>query len=199
MDERFTTDYARGCEGELFLAQAEGLLRAPKHERRWDLFAGDAYDRGGITMTVEVKTDSYDRAATPNFFMELRTRIAGHPGEYVGGPWRAASHGVDRFVYLYHNPARTPSVAYWFDNVPELVAHLDGNRESYQTRRVRYGRVTAVGLLVPRAGVRHLCRRVVYDQAVPETAKQLHARLGFTPVNEERQGQTRDDGADSAE
>jgi hypothetical protein len=154
----FGTDLRRGKAGEDFLRfRYPGLCWPPEGERKYDLF--DSYNN----VTVEVKCDSYDRKATPNFFMEQRTRVAGQPGYLVGGPWRAAEDGVDEFVYLYHHPDRPgESCAYWFDDMPALVGHLNTNLAGYEVRRVRGGRLTAVGVLVPRRTLRHLCTRVIY-------------------------------------
>jgi hypothetical protein len=155
------------------MTQHPDLVLPPAGERRWDLelrhpvqqaiTAGVVHTIGHLVERIEVKTDSYARRNSRNFFMELRTRVAGVPGELLGGPWRALADGCTTFVYLYHNPARAPGgVAYWFHDLPALVRELDLNRPDYEIRRVRGGRLTSVGLLVPRRGLRDLCTRVVY-------------------------------------
>lgn len=174
----FQSDLVRGRSGEDFLKlrhapnpdafpEPDFLIDAMPGERRWDLELLSATDAKCLAR-VEVKTDSHDPATTPNFFMERYTRVAGQPGALKGGPWRAAEHGVDTFVYLYMNPDEgfTP-VAYWFDDVPALVQHLDREGAEYPTRLVRgrgCGRtLTAVGWLVPRRDLRALARKVVYQ------------------------------------
>jgi hypothetical protein len=160
----FQADLRRGKAGERFLMEqldGLGVTWPPEGERRWDL---ERHTLAGHVGRIEVKCDSYDPAATPNFFLEQRTRVAGKPGELLGGPWRALAEGVDTFVYLYHNPKRGgASRAYWFYDLPALVAHLDGHLEDYEVRRVRGGRLTAVGVLVPRKTLRGLSERVVYQ------------------------------------
>jgi hypothetical protein len=167
----FQVDLRRGKAGEAFLmAQHPHLRLPPDGERRWDLeTTGDVGPFLGCppilgTLKFEVKCDSYDPAETPNFFLEQRTRVAGKPGELLGGPWRALAEGVDTFVYLYHNPKRGgASRAYWFYDIPALVTHLDGHMDDYEVRRVRGGRLTAVGVLVPRKTLKGLSERVVYQ------------------------------------
>ncbi len=157
--ERFKADLVRGKRGEAFLVDhIPALDWPPPGERKYDLF--DTGDH----RTVEVKTDSYALTDSPNFFMEQRTRVAGQAGMLLGGPWRAAADGVDTFAYLYYSPTRDPErgTCYWFDDVPALVEHLDKHLGEYQTRRVRYGVLTAVGVLVPRKSLRHLARKVTY-------------------------------------
>lgn len=156
---QFKVDLARGKAGERWLADRTGLRFPADGERRWDL-------EGGVVgrpnyMRVEVKTDSYDPLRTPNFFMELLTVVGGR--ELVGGPWRARADGVDTFVYLYHSPDRSPSWAYWFYDLPALVAELDRNPSRWQMRAVKLDQLRATGLLVPRTKLSHLYTQVRYD------------------------------------
>jgi hypothetical protein len=48
--------------------------------------------------TLELKTDTYDMDATPNFFMEYYSDMRKMK---VGGPWRAFQDEVDVFVYYF--------------------------------------------------------------------------------------------------
>lgn len=155
----FQRDLVRGKLGEQFLKANHaglGLTWPAEGERRWDL---ECALNG---KHVEVKCDSYDPLLTQNFFMEQRTRVAGKPGALLGGPWRALAEGVDTFVYLFHSPKRAPSFGYWFYDLPLLVEHLDAHLEEYEVRRVRGGRLQAVGRLVPRDSLKDLYTRVVY-------------------------------------
>jgi hypothetical protein len=68
--------------------------------------------------SVELKTDSYDMAKTPNFFMEKETIT--EKKTISGGPWRSLDHMVDFFVYYYVKN----KTFFWFEPVP-LVKWLD--------------------------------------------------------------------------
>lgn len=160
---RFKVDLERGRAGEQFLLERHlGVTWPPEGERRWDL------ERPGVIAMaeldraerIEVKTDSYDPAQTPNFFMELLTVVGGW--EVVGGPWRARADGVDTFVYLYHKEGRGPSRAFWFYDLPALVKELDTKPSRFQMRSVKLDRLKATGLLVPRAALAHLYTEEVY-------------------------------------
>lgn len=164
----FQADLARGNRGEAFLVQQHPFLQpAADGERRWDLERFGPTSRDEVE-TVEVKTDSYDPAETPNMFIERHTNVAGG-ARLLGGPWRALRDGVDTFVYLYHNPKRAgASVSYWFEDLPALVAHLDSRMPHYEVRRVNArGRLSSTGVLVPRKELRvamgSTLRKVVYD------------------------------------
>lgn len=152
----FNADLKRGKAAERWFADHVGLQLAPDGERRWDLQSSE-YGR------IELKCDSHDPASSPNFFMELRTRIAGG-GTLLGGPWRALEDDVDTFVYMFHRVDAPPSVAFWFEDLPKLVQHLDFHHAEghYETRRVRAGKLQAVGLLVPRQSLIDLFRVELY-------------------------------------
>lgn len=168
--EQFKRDLERGHAGERFLAaqyppdsiggqiHPPYLREPPDGERRWDLEEHSQY--GGRLKTIEVKTDSYDPEATPNFFMELLTSTNGWEG--VGGPWRARADKVDTFVYLYHREGREPSRAFWFYDLPALCRELDTQPSRFQMRSVKLDRLRATGLLVPRTVLAHLYTEVVY-------------------------------------
>lgn len=161
--KQFRADLARGRAGEEFLQAKRELCLywPPKGERRWDLTHIDPVF--GKESKVEVKTDSYDPEQTPNFFMELLTTA---PGGYevVGGPWRALADKVHTFVYLYHKPGRSPSVAYWFRDLPALVHELDTRPSRWQMRSVKLDQLRATGLLVPRAALSGLYEEVRYEE-----------------------------------
>ena len=156
MKPDFNADLKRGKAAERWLAERVGLNLAPEGERRWDL-QSEAHGR------IELKCDSHDPASSPNFFMELRTRVA-RGGTLLGGPWRALEDDVDTFVYMFHRVDTPPSVAFWFEDLPRLVEHLDYKRSvgAYETRRVRAGKLQAVGLLVPRASLAEHFRVEMY-------------------------------------
>lgn len=152
----FDTQLRAGQWGEEFLLRAHDWLK-PSSDRRWDLV-----DTRPPFKRVEVKTDGYPMLDTPNFFMEKSTVVHG-AGKAVGkvlrgGPWRAAHDQVDTFVMLFRNGGTkdnpSPPVAYWWEDVPALVAKLE---ELVATRprvvfprRIRNLRVSAQGYLVER-------------------------------------------------
>lgn len=175
---QFKRDLERGKAGEQFLVDncPHNSLRFPldSKERRWDLERCTTYElpaigthwtQGPLQVSeverIEVKTDSYDPATTPNFFMELLTTA---PGGYemVGGPWRARADKVDTFVYLYLGKARPPR-AFWFRDLPALVKELDTKPSRFQMRNVKFDQLKATGLLVPREVLKHLYTEVVYE------------------------------------
>jgi hypothetical protein len=153
---QYKRDLERGKAGELFLADQHRLGFPPDGERRWDL----ERSRIGGVERIEVKTDSYDPAATPNFFMELLTSVGGQ-SEIVGGPWRARADKVDTFVYLYLGRAEPPR-AFWFHDLPALVKELDTKPSRFAMRSVKFDCLKATGLLVPRAALAHLYEERVY-------------------------------------
>lgn len=151
----FQTQLDVGWAGEEFLLKAHPWLgRAMPGERRFDLV-----DKRPPFKRVEVKTDTYPMADTPNFFWEKSTIIHGREGGYLpGGPWRAARDAVDTLIYLYSNggskDAPAAPVAFHFENVPALVERLDvlvaKRPRVAMPRRVRSLKVTAQGYLVDR-------------------------------------------------
>lgn len=152
---QFKRDLERGKAGERFLLEQHRLNCPPEGERRWDL---ERSCLGGVER-IEVKTDSYDPAATPNFFMELLTVVGGY--EVVGGPWRARADKVDTFVYLYLGRA-VPPRAFWFYDLDALVRELDTKPSRFAMRTVKLDQLRATGLLVPRSTLAHLYTEKVY-------------------------------------
>lgn len=73
------------------------------------------FDRNG--KSVELKTDTYSMAKTPNFFME---RYSDVDRATNGGPWRAAYDNVTYFVYMFLPEQK----CFWFAPRP-LVQFLD--------------------------------------------------------------------------
>lgn len=68
------------------------------------------------SLTVELKTDSYDMNKTSNFFMEKDSNETGK----LGGPWRALQDNIDYFVYYFI----INGVYFWFKPC-ELCPVLD--------------------------------------------------------------------------
>lgn len=118
----------------------------------------DALDR-----VIELKTDTYSMAQTPNLFVE---RFSNRETETPGGPWQALGKGCTDFVYLFVND-RT-----WFhcSNLPALVRRLDalilGGHVGRPVGVVNRGWVTS-GYRVPRKLLdKEFTIRVLEDQGV---------------------------------
>ena len=73
---------------------------------------------------VELKTDTYNVNATPNFFIEI---LGNTNSGQLGGPWRALADGIDYFVYYY----MTNGIFFWFETqklctkLSEIIATLN--------------------------------------------------------------------------
>lgn len=67
---------------------------------------------------LEIKTDTYPLARTPNFFMEYHSNTT---KKTMGGPWRAHAMGADLFLYLFIHD----EVYFEFTNLRHLVSILD--------------------------------------------------------------------------
>jgi len=122
-------------------AEGEALFHTlyPKLEKA----DGIKYDFKYNDKTVELKTDSYSMAKTPNFFMERYSDVERGTN---GGPWRAAYDNVDYFVYMYSKERR----CFWF-SPKQLVEFLDGYVKSKSTVSIPNRTWTTTGYLVPRS------------------------------------------------
>lgn len=81
-----------GAKGERLF-----LKKWPYPVRRNEEFKGvDFIDSEG--RRIELKTDTFDMSATPNFFME---RYSDWDRKAPGGPWQALEKGADTFIYLF--------------------------------------------------------------------------------------------------
>ena len=97
--------------GELFFMQAhDGDLT------RIDGLEGDFiwHETGE---KLELKTDTWSMAKTPNYFME---RYSDRETKSPGGPWQALSHGCDLFVYFY-----VQDLTYFVFDTRKLVGALE--------------------------------------------------------------------------
>lgn len=50
------------------------------------------------SLTIELKTDTFNMERTPNFFIE---RFSTDTGFEAGGPWQALEKGSDLFIYMF--------------------------------------------------------------------------------------------------
>jgi hypothetical protein len=155
----FRGTYHSGRRGELLVAAAYGGTVTPRAHACPRCAACDVYIPGVGDGHVEVKTDTYDPARTPNAFLERRT-ITPDGRVLAGGVWRAAADGLDALVYLY---VRTGS-ALWMWDLPDLVRRLELRHRQLANagqawravRVVNPDGYTAEGRLVPRTELAEL-------------------------------------------
>lgn len=107
-----------------------------------------AFDFNSSLGGIELKTDTYDMTATPNFFFE---RYSDMKSCKLGGPWRSFNDGVPYFVYLFSNN----QIFFWFKPA-ELVAFLDEYTKTLKYKTIRNKAWTTSGYCVPRDAVKHL-------------------------------------------
>lgn len=103
--------------------------------------------------SVELKTDTYDMEATPNFFMEMfGDAVKGK----MGGPWRALQDNVDFFVY-YFPKNRT---FFWFEPIT-LCSLLDDiiAQGQLEPKEIKNKTWSAIGYIVPREALQSVLIR----------------------------------------
>lgn len=126
-----------GDRGEMLFTKAYSNLAPVKS-------ADDLkYDFNTSIGTVELKTDTYSMAATPNFFME---RYGCMNSKKDGGPWRASLDKIDYFVYFYINDG----TFFWF-KTEELMKIIDPLATKKRERWIKNKAWTAIGYTIPRA------------------------------------------------
>jgi len=141
----FNTQLVTGDKGEDFFIKCYQSSNARKSDtKKFDLFVNDSD-------SVELKTDTYAMAKSPNFFMEQYGNLKRQPHS-VGGAWRAKRDNVNFFVYLFMQDR----AFFWFNPIT-LCEHLDKNLENYEKRFIRNKTYTGLGFLVSRKSVSHLC------------------------------------------
>lgn len=139
---------------ELFLKRYPDLT--PTDGRKGDFI-------GYSKRIIELKTDSYDMNKTPNFFME---RFRDVDTEKPGGPWQALENNAYYFCYLFENQG----YIYWFE-VKALVAYLESKEAKFQKRYIRNKGWAAMGYLVTRAEVEHIC--ILKENLIPLAEREL--------------------------
>lgn len=87
----------------------EQLIKAPT--RDFDFLTPDGE-------ALELKSDNYDPAKTPNFFFERFSVLA---QKKPGGPWQSWEKGAQIFVYQFVRSGE----AYIFRDIPELIERID--------------------------------------------------------------------------
>lgn len=141
----FKTQLKVGDKGEAYFLSCYGNTGYAKA----DGFKYDFLTNSG--KSLELKTDTYSMKKTENFFMERYGNID-KKRTSVGGPWRAKQHKIDSFVYLFISDL----TFFWFDP-DKLCAYLDTIVKKCQIRYIKNNGWTALGYLVKRAQVQHLC------------------------------------------
>lgn len=144
----FDDQFRTGVVGENDFVRVYGEMGATKSvDRKADVVLGDG-------KTVELKTDTYDMAKTPNFFMEQLT--VSDNGSNLGGPWRSKEHDIDYFVYYF----LSNKVFFWFTPVT-LCEFLDKYIAEHGLRPIkipnkdrRGGYYEALGFKIPRDSVK---------------------------------------------
>lgn len=109
---------------------------------------GIKFDFSYKNKSVELKTDTYSMAKTPNFFMERYSDVERGTN---GGPWRAAHDNVDYFVYMYLKERK----CFWF-NPKALVEFLNTYVKGKSIVSIPNKTWTTTGYLVPRTVVNSL-------------------------------------------
>lgn len=132
----FQADLKRGQQGEQDFLRLFTKLTGTDG-RKGDIVAPDG--------KIELKTDFYSMAQTPNFFIERYSSI-----EVMspGGPWQAKAHGCKYFVYYYAGDKQ----GYIF-LVEDLLQQLEALEAAARLKpvEVRNKKWTTVGYKVPRS------------------------------------------------
>lgn len=138
MLHNFKSSLNKGQVGEEYL-----LKHWPELKRLDGLNADFALPDG---RTLELKTDYYCITKTGNLFIE---RISNANKQSPGGPWQAASKGIDLFAYLY-----LKNGTLWLFDTAKLVKFLDG--AVYPESEIKNKNYVTIGMKVPRADVAHI-------------------------------------------
>lgn len=100
---------------------------------------------------IELKTDTYPMARTPNFFMEFHSNVA---KQTVGGPWRTYVQGADILVYLYSSDG----IYFQFEDIQQLVYTLDDiiKKKKLKVSRVNNKSWVTTGYKIEREWIKDL-------------------------------------------
>jgi hypothetical protein len=137
------TQLGVGAKGEKLL-----LKHWPEPVQKHPVFKGpdfiDAQDK-----VIELKTDTYDLEATPNFFIERWSDVQ---NKKPGGPWQAHEKGVHVFVYLFIQN----KTWFIFRDMPALIERLDQLTEGKYAINIPNKGWTTQGYRVKRADLQDL-------------------------------------------
>lgn len=143
MIHNFRTEKRKGDVGETTLARTYTELE------RLDGFKSDMLYTPSNKL-IEVKTDYYSMARTPNFFIERYSNETGAPG----GPWQALEKGNDGFLYFFIKN----NILFWFDNIKAIIKSVDDTVEFNNTSvtPVRNETHITYGYKIPRESLKEL-------------------------------------------
>lgn len=110
-------------------------------------------------LKVELKSDNYDPAKTPNFFFERFSVLA---QQKPGGPWQSYEKGADLFIYQFV----LTSEAYIFRNIPELIETIDYlvHEHALKPRKVANKTYFASGYAIERTLFKHLYEHIKLER-----------------------------------
>lgn len=110
-------------------------------------------------LKVELKSDNYDPAKTPNFFFERFSVLA---QQKPGGPWQSYEKGADIFIYQFV----LTSEAYIFRNIPELIETIDYlvHEHALKPRKVANKTYFASGYAIERTLFKHLYEHIKLER-----------------------------------
>jgi len=145
-----------GEEGELLFRDLwysnfqNQLIKSPV--RDYDFLTEDG-------LKVELKSDNYDPAKTPNFFFE---RFSVLSQQKPGGPWQSYEKGADLFIYQFV----LTSEAYIFRNIPELIQTIDYlvHEHALKPRKVANKTYFASGYAIERNLFKHLYEHIKLER-----------------------------------
>lgn len=91
---------------------------------------------------IELKTDYWCMSRTPNYFFE---KLSDEATGKLGGPWRSASEGTERFVYFY-----VTNLTYVEFRTDQLLERLERIVPTIEPTKIRNDSWTTIGYRVPR-------------------------------------------------
>lgn len=120
-----------------FIKLYDKLSPKKSDDKKIDFFLSDG-------STVELKTDTYDMEATPNFFMETLGNV---DSGALGGPWRARQDKITYFVYYF----KKNKTFFWFktEQLCDLLETIITSRK-LKTKTIWNKGWSAEGYAVPR-------------------------------------------------
>lgn len=104
---------------------------------------------------IELKTDTYDMDATPNFFIERWSDVKNRK---PGGPWQAHEKGVQVFVYLFIKQ----KTWFIFEDMEALLKRLDQLTDKAYAINIPNKGWTTQGYRVKRADLAGLYREETF-------------------------------------